>query len=79
MVAAIGVAVCVAYLAGGAHGIGVSERDRVFSPADPEETQLFLPARDVPIDHWPTISTVAGRLSLDVALGRRTALRDLAP
>ena len=78
MVTAIGIAVCVAYLAGGAHGIGVSERDRVFSPADSAEVQLFVPARDVPIDNWPTISNLAGRLSLDVALGRRTALRDLA-
>lgn len=78
MVAAIGVAVCVAYLAGGAHGIGVSERDREFSPADSEEVQLYLPARDVPIDSWPTLSNVAGRYSLDIALGRRTALRDLA-
>ena len=78
MVAAIGVTVCVAYLAGGARGIGVSERDRVFSPADPEAVQLSLPARDVPIDSRPTISNLAGRLSLDVALGRRTALRDLA-
>ena len=78
MIAAISVAACVAYLAGGARGIGVSERDRVFSPADREEIQLLLSARDVPIDNRPSFSNLAGRLSLGVARGRRSALRDLA-
>ena len=56
----------------------MSERDRVFSPADATDIQLQLPARDVPIDQPPTMSNLAGRFSLAVALGRRSALRDLA-
>jgi hypothetical protein len=78
VIAAIAVTMCVAYLSGGARGIGVSERDRVFSPADSAAIQLQLPARDVPIDRLPTISNLAGRVSLAIALGRRSALRDLA-
>jgi hypothetical protein len=78
VIAAIAVTIGLAYLSGGARGIGVSERDRVFSPADPAAIQLQLPARDVPIDRLPTISNLAGRFSLSIALGRRSALRDLA-
>jgi len=68
----------VAYLSGGARGIGVSARDDVFSPADSTDTQLLQPARDIPVDSWPTLSNVSGRFALTVAQGRRSALRDLA-
>jgi hypothetical protein len=78
IVAATAIVLCLAYLAGGARGIAISERDRVFSPADAAETQLRLPARDVPIGNPPTLSNLTGRGSLAVALGRRTALRDAA-
>jgi hypothetical protein len=78
VLAAIAVTVCVAYLSGGARGIGVSDRDRVFSPADSADLQVEMPARDVPIDQLPTISNLTGRFALAIALGRRSALRDLA-
>lgn len=75
---AVGVVACVAYLAGGRLDIGTAAFDRVFSPVDSEEAQARLPALDVPLDHAPTASTAAARLSIAIALGRRTALRDLA-
>ena len=68
----------MAYLAGGARGIGTSARDPVFSAADPAWTQAMVPAVDVPLVVPPTVSTLAARGSLAVALGRRTAIRDLA-
>lgn len=78
ILAATAVALCLAYLGGGARGIGVTDRDRVFSPADAAALQLELPARDVPVANAPTVSNLIGRASLAIALGRRTALRDLA-
>ena len=76
--AAIGVIACLAYLAGGRLDIGTAAFDRVFAPVDRADAQVRLPALDVPFDHAPTVSTATARLSLAVARGRRTALRDLA-
>ena len=68
----------MAYLAGGRLDVGTAAFDHVFSPADSADAQTRLPALDVPLDHAPTTSTAAARLSIAIALGRRTALRDLA-
>ena len=78
VLAAVGVIACVAYLAGGRLDIGTAAFDRVFAPVDRADAQVRLPALDVPFDHAPTASTATARLSLAVARGRRTALRDLA-
>jgi hypothetical protein len=74
----VGIAICVAYLAAGARGLGAEDRDYVFSPADDPRSQIDVPAFDVPLGAPPTISALAGRGSLAVALGRRSALRDFA-
>ena len=77
MIAAIGVLACIVYLAGGRLDIGTSALDLTFTPALSPVKQLSF-AIDAPNDHRITPSTLAARLSLAVALGRRTALRDLA-
>ncbi len=69
---------CLAYLAGGRIGVGTAERDRQFSPADDARWQSTLAAGDVPYGHAPTVSTLAAHGSMDIARGRRTALRDFA-
>ena len=78
VVLAIGIVAWVAYSAGGARGIGAAERDHVFSTADAPELQLRLPTLDVPLGAPPTVSVMAARGSLAIALGRRGAIRDLA-
>lgn len=78
LVLAAGIAIVLAYLAGGAHGVGTGDRDIVFSPATEPRLQVALPAADVPVGSPPTASALAARGSLAVALGRRSALRDFA-
>jgi hypothetical protein len=77
-VAALAVAVFLAYLAGGRLGIGAADVDQVFSPSDPAALQSQLPSLDVPSDDAATPGALLGRAALFVAKGRRTALRDLA-
>jgi hypothetical protein len=77
-IAAAAAITCVSYLAGGAIGIGTSARDPVFNESHPAWSQALLPASDVPLLAPPSASTLAARGSLAIALGRRTALRDLA-
>ncbi len=77
-IAAVGLAAWLAYLSGGALGIGTSDRDYLFSPADSPWAQSMLPALDTPFAAPWTPSALAGRASMAIALGRRTALRDFA-
>ncbi|MEO8681775.1 MAG: hypothetical protein ABI665_22205, partial [Vicinamibacterales bacterium] len=77
-VAATGLVVLLAFLSGGTQGIGASERDYWFSPADQPAVQSTLPTLDTPYS-WPwSPSSMAGRAAMAIARGRRTALRDLA-
>jgi len=78
IVFAAGIAICLAYLSGGARGIGFADRDLVFSPAVDPNVQLGAPAADVPIGAPATFSSLGARGSLSVALGRRSAVRDFA-
>jgi len=75
---AIGLVAWAAYSAGGTRGIGAADRDHVFSIADAPEVQRQVPERDVPVGAPPTLSVMAARGSLAIALGRRGAIRDLA-
>lgn len=75
---AIGLVAWAAYSAGGARGIGAADLDHVFSTADAPELQLQASALDVPVGAPPTVSVMAARGSLAIALGRRGAIRDLA-
>jgi hypothetical protein len=77
VIAAIGVLACIVYLAGGRLDIGTSSLDLAFTPALSPVKQLSF-AIDVPNGHRITPSTLAARMSLAMARGRRTALRDLA-
>ena len=76
-IAAIGALACIVYLAGGRLDIGTSALDLTFTPALSPVKQMSF-ASDVPNGHRLTPSTLAARMSLAVARGRRTALRDLA-
>ena len=78
VIAAVGLAAYVTYLSGAALGIGTSDRDRVFVPADAPSAQSRLPAFDTPYAVAWSPSSVAGRGSIAIAKGRRTALRDFA-
>ena len=62
----------------GAAGIGTSERDYVFSPADPPWAQSVVTTLDVPIGGTSSVSNLAARGSIAIAKGRRSAVRDLA-
>ncbi len=75
---AAAIAITLAYLAGGAQGIGAGDRDYVFSPAVDPEVQRAIADGDVPLGAPPTLSALTARASLAVALGRRSALRDFA-
>ena len=66
------------FLAGAAGGVGTAERDYRFSPTDPPWAQSMLPALDSPYAAPWSPSALAGRAAMAIALGRRTALRDLA-
>jgi hypothetical protein len=76
--AAAGIVICLAYLGGGARGIGVAERDVLFSPAVDPQVQLGAPETHVPVGAPATLSSLGARGSLSVALGRRSAIRDFA-
>lgn len=76
--AAVGLAAWLAYLSGGALGIGTSERDYLFSPADTSWGQSVVPALDTPFAVPWSPSALASRGSIAIALGRRSALRDFA-
>ena len=78
VIAAVGLAACLTYLSGAALGIGTSDRDHVFVPADPPSAQSLLPALDTPYVVAWSPSSLAGRGSIAIAKGRRTALRDFA-
>ena len=78
VIAAVGLAAYLTYLSGAALGIGTADRDHVFSPADAPWAQSMLPALDTPFAVTWSPSSLAGRGSIAVALGRRTALRDFA-
>jgi hypothetical protein len=78
IVFAAGLAICLAYLSGGARGIGFADREYVFSPAVDPKVQLGAPAVDVPIGAPTTLTSLGARGSLAVALGRRSAVRDFA-
>ena len=77
-IAATGVVVLLMFLAGAAGGVGTAERDYRFSPTDPPWAQSMLPALDSPYAAPWSPSALAGRAAMAIALGRRTALRDLA-
>ena len=77
-IAAVGLAAWLAFVAGGARGIGTTEREVVFSPAVSAWTQSMLPALDIPFSTPWSLSSLTGRGAIAVALGRRTALRDAA-
>jgi len=76
-IAATGVVVLLVFLASAARGVGTAERDYWFSPTDHPWAQSMLPALDSPYAAPWSPSALAGRASMAIALGRRTALRDL--
>ena len=78
VIAGAGLAFYLAYLYGAALGIGTADRDHVFSPADAPLAQTSLPALDTPYAVAWSPSSLAGRGSIAIAKGRRTALRDFA-
>lgn len=78
VIAAVGLAAYLTYLSGAALGIGTADRDHIFSPSDSPWAQSLLPALDTPFAVTWSPSSLAGRGSIAVALGRRTALRDFA-
>lgn len=78
IVAAVGTAACLMYLAGAAHGVGTAELDYAFSPSDPPPSQHRMPALDVPLGAPATVSVLAANGAMAVAKGRRSAPRDLA-
>lgn len=78
VIAAVGLAAYLTYLSGAALGIGTSDRDHVFTPADPPWTQSSLAALDTPYQVAWSPSSLAGRGAIAIAKGRRTALRDFA-
>ena len=78
IIAAVGLVAYVTYLSGAALGIGTSDRDHVFAPADAPWAQALLPALETPFAVSWSPSSLAGRGSIAIALGRRTALRDFA-
>jgi len=78
VIAAIGLAAYLMYLSGAALGIGTADRDHVFSPADAPWAQSLLPALDTPVTVAWSPSSLAGRGSIAIAKGRRTAVRDFA-
>ena len=78
VIIAVAIAICAAYLIGGARGIGAGDRDVVFSPAVDPQVQLQTAAADVPLGAPTTLTTLTARGSLAVALGRRSAIRDFA-
>jgi hypothetical protein len=77
-IAAVGLTAYLLYVSGAALGIGTSDRDHVFSPSDDPRAQSLLTARDTPYAVPWSPSSLAGRGSIAVAKGRRTALRDFA-
>ena len=78
VIAAVGLVAYLAYMSGAALGIGTSDRDQVFSPADAPWAQSMLPALETPFAVPWSPSSLAARGSIAIALGRRTAVRDLA-
>ena len=78
VIAAVGLALYLAYLSGAALGIGTADRDHVFSPADAPWAQSLLPALDTPYTVAWSPSSLAGRASIAIAKSRRTAVRDFA-
>lgn len=78
VVAAAGLAAGLTYISGAALGIGTADRDHVFSPADAPWAQTWLPTLDTPYAVAWSPSSLAGRGSIAIAKGRRTALRDFA-
>jgi hypothetical protein len=78
VIAAVGLAAYLTYLSGAALGIGTSDRDHIFTLADAPSAQSLLPALDTPYTVAWSPSSVAGRGSIAIAKGRRTALRDFA-
>ncbi|MDO8677007.1 MAG: hypothetical protein Q7R30_00355 [Acidobacteriota bacterium] len=78
VIAAVGLAAGLTYLSGAALGIGTADRDHIFSPADAPWAQSLLPALETPFAVPWSPSSVAGRGSIAIAKGRRTALRDFA-
>jgi hypothetical protein len=77
-IAAAGLVILMAFLAGASEGIGTADRDHGFSPVDRPWAQWLLPALDTPYTTPWSPSALAGRGAMAVASGRRTAPRDLA-
>ena len=77
-IAAVGIAILLAFLSGANEGTGASDRDYWFSPTDQPWTQVLLPALDTPYTTPWSPSALAGRGAIAIASGRRTAPRDLA-
>lgn len=77
-IVATAIVIGLAYLSGGARGIGAGDRDVVFSPAVDPRVQAFAPAAHVPLGARTTATSLTARGSLAVALGRRSAVRDFA-
>lgn len=77
-IAAVGLTVLIAFLSGASAGIGTADRDYWFSPVDQPRAQLLLPALDTPFATPWSPSSLAGRVAMAIASGRRTAPRDLA-
>ncbi len=76
--AAVGIAILLAFLSGASEGTGASDRDYWFSPTDQPWAQALLPALDTPYTTPWSPSALAGRGAIAIARGRRTAPRDLA-
>lgn len=75
---AVGLVAWLGFHSGAVQGVGAAEQDEVFSPTVATWAQAIPPAHDSPYAAPWTPSSVAGRASITVALGRRTALRDFA-
>lgn len=77
-IAAVGIAVLLAFLSGASEGLGTADRDYSFSPTDQPSAQLLFAALDTPYASPWSPSSLAGRGAMAIASGRRTAPRDLA-
>lgn len=75
---AAAITICLAYLAGGARGIGAGARDVVFSPSIAPAAQVAVTRAEVPVGARATPTSVTARGSIAIAKGRRSAVRDFA-
>jgi hypothetical protein len=76
LLTAIGIIVLISYLAGGAHYVGLDDRHVPFSPRDGALRQAAASTLDIPFAVGWLPSSVLGRASIAIAVGRKSALRD---